>query len=854
MGAAGCSRPTAGEGGTLNSPSQQQGNLLGSDETYAQVLIDRAARDVDRSFTYKIPPLLTERITIGSRVLVPFGPQKLVGDVVGFTDQAPPVKLKSLIKLLDEQPLFDIEQLDLARWVAQRYCCRLREALRLVTPPGVSRSRFTTVAVTDEGRQIELAQLSGAPRQSQIFDLLHSSGGEENLDNLVQRVQQTADGKLSRSAVLAAVHGLEEKGLVERRRGLTRPTAGRRTQQVAQLCGEGRDWAEVAEQLSASATRQAEVIRALMESDSVIPVAKLSRSAVAALADKGIVRVSEQRIYRIPDEPGLGNVDPEALPPTAAQGAILQRVKQALHAGRHEALLVHGVTASGKTEVYLQAIEAAQAEGRSAIVLVPEIALTPQMVGRFRARFGDSLALLHSALSAGERYDEWERVGRGEADIVIGARSAIFAPCRNLGIVVVDEEHEHAYKQESAPRYLATAVAAERVRRSNAVLLMGSATPSVEAYWRACHEDGLSLTTLPERIDSRPFPPVQIIDLRTETLMGKGGSFSQMMLEAIADRLERGEQTILFLNRRGFSTFVMCRDCGDVLRCPDCTVSLTYHHAGRRMRCHHCDYSLPVPDLCSNCEGYDIGFHGLGTERVTDQIEREFEAATVARMDRDTVSRKGAHGDILRSFARGEADILVGTQMIAKGLDLANVTLVGVLNADVGLHTPDFRAAERTFQLLTQVAGRAGRAEKPGEVLVQTYNPDHYAIVTAQKHDYVAFYELEIRARRHNLYPPFVELANLVFQDEDEEDALNTARQAEVCLQDMGVFFKKGEVQFLGPAPAPLHKLRGRYRYQMLLKATDMEHLNQTVRDLMETLADTGSTQVVYDVEPMDMM
>ncbi len=854
MGAAGCSRPAAGEGGTLNSPSQPQGNLLGSDETYAQVLIDRAARAVDRPFTYKIPSRLAERVAIGSRVLVPFGPQKLVGDVVGFTDQAPPAKLKSIIKLLDEQPLFGAEQLDLARWVAQRYCCSLREALRLVIPPGVSRSRFTTVTITDECQRVEPEQLSQTPRQSQVFDLLQATGGEEDLDNLVQRTQQTADSKLSRAAVLSAVRSLEEKGLVEKRRGLSRPTASRRTQQVARLCNDDIDWAQVIEELSAIAPRQAEVVRALIEADRPIPVAELSRSAVTALTNKGLVRVSEQRIQRIPHEPGLGNVDAEALPPTQAQDRILQHVYEAVQAHRYEALLLHGVTASGKTEVYLQAIEAVRAEGRSAIVLVPEIALTPQMVGRFRARFGDSLALLHSALSAGERYDEWERVQRGEADIVIGARSAIFAPCQELGIVVVDEEHEHAYKQESAPRYLATSVAAERARRSNAVLLMGSATPSLEAYYRASHEDGLSLMTLPERIDSRPLPPVEIIDLRTETLMGKGGSFSQMMLEAIADRLARGEQTILFLNRRGFSTFVMCRDCGYVLRCPNCAVSLTYHHGSRRMRCHHCDYSLPVPDLCPNCEGYEIGFYGLGTERVTDQIEREFAGATVARMDRDTVSRKGAYGDILRSFAQGEADILVGTQMIAKGLDLANVTLVGVLNADVGLYTPDFRAAERTFQLVTQVAGRAGRAEKPGEVLVQTYNPDHYAIVTAQKHDYAAFYEQEIRARRHNLYPPFVELANLVFQDEDEESALNTARQAAVCLQDMGVFFKKGDVQFLGPAPAPLHKLRGRYRYQMLLKAADMERLNQTVRNLVEALADTGSTQVVCDVEPMDMM
>jgi len=812
MGAAGRSRPVTGEGGTLNSLSQQQGNLLGSSETYAQVLIDRAARGVDRPFTYTIPSLLVESIRIGSRVLVPFGPQKLVGDVVGFTDQRPPAKLKSIIKLLDDRPLFDEEQLNLARWVAQRYCCSLREALRLVTPPGVSRSRFTTIVLTDEGQQVEPGQLSRAPRQAQIFDLLCNSGGEADLDNLIQQAQQAAAGKLSRAAVLSAVRGLEEKGLVEKRRGFGRPIAGRRTRQVVRLRDDDHiDWAGVIEQLSAIAPRQAEIIRVLRESDRPIPVAELSRSAVAALAEKGLVRVSEQRIHRIPEEPGLGNVDVQALTPTQAQYGILQRVCDA-------------------------------------------IALTPQMVGRFRARFGDSLALLHSALSAGERYDEWERVQRGEADIVIGARSAIFAPSQNLGIVVVDEEHEHAYKQESTPRYLATAVAAERARRSNAVLLMGSATPSVEAYYHACHEDGLSLVSLPERIDNHPLPPVRVIDLRHETLMGKGGSFSQMMLEAIADRLQRGEQTILFLNRRGFSTFVMCRDCGYVLRCPNCAVSLTYHHGSRQMRCHHCDYSVPVPDVCPNCESYEIGFHGLGTERVADQVEREFAGVTVARMDRDTVGRKGAHGDILRSFARGEADILVGTQMVAKGLDLANVTLVGVLNADVGLYTPDFRAAERTFQLLTQVAGRAGRAEKPGEVLVQTYNPDHYAIVAAQKHDYVAFYEQEIRARRHNLYPPFVELANIVFQDEDEQKALNTARRAAVCLQDMGVFFKTGDVQFLGPAPAPLHKLRGRYRYQMLLKAIDMERLNQTVRDLQECLADTGSTQVIYDVEPMDMM
>ncbi len=845
-------RPAAREGGNLTSTPP----VPGASPTYAQVLIDYPARDIDRPFTYRIPPQLSSKLSIGTRVLVPFGRQKVAGDVIGFTSEAPPAQLKDILGVLVDTPVFDEGQLELSRWVAERYCCSLREALRCVTPPGSARSRVVTAVLTDKGQQAAAGEeLAGAPRQAQLLGLLQAAGGEMDLDNLVQAVWQAGSASVSRSAVVSAVRSLEKKELLTRNARLGPPTARQRMQLVAELADVEQNWGQVLEELARRAPRQAEVIEELLEARDSRPVAGLPRGAVMALAEKGLVRVTEQRMQRTPDEPGLGNTDKDPLVPTPAQSKSLQRIHTALAAGRHEALLLHGGTASGKTDVYLQAIEAAVARQRSAIVLVPEIALTPQMVGRFRARFADRLALLHSALSSGERYDEWDRIRRGDADIVIGARSAIFAPCRNLGVIVVDEEHERAYKQESAPRYLATAVAAERARRSNAVLLMGSATPSVEAYYRAVSaDDSLSLMTLPERIEDRPLPRVEIIDLRSETLMGKGGTFSQMMLEAIQDRVARGEQVILFLNRRGFSTFVMCRECGHALRCPDCGVSLIYHHGSRTVRCHHCDYHLPVPDLCPNCQGYDIGFHGLGTERVADQVEREFEHAVVARMDRDTVRRKGAHGQILRSFARGEANILVGTQMIAKGLDLPNVTLVGVLNADVGLYHPDFRAAEHTFQLLTQVAGRAGRADKPGEVLVQTYNPEHYAIVNAQHHDYLSFYEREIVARRQNLYPPFVELANVVFSGADESEALGVARQAAVCLQEMGVFFKQGDVQFLGPAPAPLHKLRGRYRYQMLLKAADMPGLHHTVHQLMEALGDTGSTQMICDIEPVDMM
>ena len=821
------------------------------------MLIASAARGLDRPFTYQIPGGLAGRLAIGSSVLVPLGAQRVSGYVIGFTPDKPRVRLKNIVRLLVAPPLFTEEQLALARWVAQTYGSPLADALRCVIAPGRSRRPRTLISLTDSGRdKASVEQLGSAPRQAQILRILQSGSEPVSLDNLVRKSRQEwRDADPAR--VLSALRALENRGLAKLERTLSRPRAGALRRQMAVLADAEKPWAAVIADVGRRAPRQAEVLTALLAAKGEpVAVGVLSRGAVLALAEKNLVNVVEQRRERLPAEPGLGNEAAHPLQPTPAQAQVLQYINRAIAQHRHEAALLHGVTGSGKTEVYLQAIQTALQAGRSAIVLVPEISLTPQIVGRFRARFGRRLALFHSGLSAGERYDEWGRLESGRADIVVGARSAVFAPCHNLGIVIVDEEHEPAYKQDSSPRYHATAVAAERARREDAVLLMGSATPSVEAYYRASDEADttLALTELPERIDNRPLPRVDLIDLRKETVMGKGGTFSQRMLEAIDTRLNRGEQVILFLNRRGFSTFVMCRECGWALRCPDCAVSLTYHHSNRTMRCHHCDYSRPVPDQCGNCEGHNLGFQGLGTERVADQVEREFQKATVARMDRDTVTAKGAHGQILRRFGSGEANVLVGTQMIAKGLDFPEVTLVGVLNADVGVHRPDFRAAERTFQLLTQVAGRAGRADKPGEVLVQTYNPDHYAIAAAQNHDYRTFYAQEIVARRESLYPPFVELTNLIFSDEDRDSALATARRAAVGLQDMGVLFRTGEVQFLGPAEAPLHKLRGRYRYQILIKAPSLPRLHETVQELTSRLGDTGSTAMVVDVQPVDMM
>jgi primosomal protein N' (replication factor Y) len=516
---------------------------------------------------------------------------------------------------------------------------------------------------------------------------------------------------------------------------------------------------------------------------------------------------------------------------------------------------VHGVTGSGKTEIYLHCVDLALRLGRSAIVLVPEISLTPQMVGRFKARFGTELALMHSALGLGERFDEWHRVQRGEARIIIGARSALFSPVPDLGLVIVDEEHESAYKQDQPPRYNAVAVARERARLADAVLLLGSATPDVAHYHEArSGETGLSLLELPARVDDRPLPEVAILDLRGQVLSSRDQIFSTQLLDAMSQRLAAGEQIMLFLNRRGFSTFVMCRDCGFALRCPDCDISLTYHHQSHSTRCHHCDYAHHVPDQCPNCQGYDIGFHGLGTERIADQIAREFPAAVVARMDRDTIGHKGAHGRILSAFASGRANILVGTQMIAKGHDFPRVTLVGVLNADTGLHRPDFRAGEVTFQVLTQVAGRAGRAERLGEVLVQTYNPDHYAIQAASRHDYLAFFEREMQGRAKALYPPFARLARLVFAAEEEAASKAAADAFAALLADMGLGDREAATHYLGPVDAPLHKLRGRYRYSILLKSTTPEALPGLTAEALGRYESPNGVTVTADVDPMDMM
>lgn len=813
-----------------------------------------------RAFTYSIPERLAADICVGSYVLVPFGSQRLPGFVIGFTTERPPARLRDIISLLLDGPVFGEQEAELARWLADYHLCSLPDALRLLLPPGGARKAVRYLTCTPDGAEaLARGALGRSPRQAQVLACLQA--GPVEFDSLCRRLQSGAE-RSSRSTISSAIDGLERNGYVTQNRELQRPAASELVRQFAYLGDPDDEWESILAGLAERAPRQAEIIEELMAADGgPIPVAELNRSAVTTLAKKGLVRIEEKALRRNPYEEAWSDAGEEFLTLTDDQQTVLGRIREGLEKGAFREILLRGVTGSGKTEVYLHAIRDVLERGKTAIVLVPEISLTPQMVGRFRARFGDSLALLHSALSVGERFDEWQRAARGDARIVIGARSAVFAPVRDIGIIIIDEEYDSAYKQDSSPRYNAIDVARRRAAASNAVLVLGSATPSIERFYAAKLGRDVELAELLYRIDDRPMPAVRTIDLRKQALSGATGTLSRPLLDAIEARLSAGEQTMLFLNRRGFSTFVLCKECGHAPRCPNCAVSLTHHLREDTLKCHHCDYRTPVPEKCPECGADDVSFLGLGTERAADQVGRLFPDARVLRMDRDTTTTKGAYTKILGAFARGEADILIGTQMIATGHDFPNVTLVGVLSADTGLHQSDFRAAETTFQLLTQVSGRPGRAHKPGEVLVQTYNPDHYAILAAARHDFPAFYAMELEQRRQALYPPFVSMVRLVITCDDQSTGWAEAERLGVALQQQGLYHteldappSRERLHFLGPAECALRKLRGRWRFSLLVKGPDRDAVTSAVRTALARYQAPENVTLVVDVEPLSMM
>jgi primosomal protein N' (replication factor Y) len=624
-------------------------------------------------------------------------------------------------------------------------------------------------------------------------------------------------------------------------------------------------WIDDIEDLNAlvgRARRQADAYHALARSGGTVELAHLtgqagfSRGVIRGLEEKGLAVVEDREVERDPFAT-IPTGEDRAHTPTDGQSDVIRTLVSAFDAGPKEPFLLHGVTGSGKTLVYIELLEHVLAQGRGAIVLVPEISLTPQTVARFRARFGDQVAVLHSALSEGERYDAWRQLRSGRRRIAVGARSALFAPVAELGVIVVDEEHDGSYKQSEAPRYQARDMAVIRSAQEGALCVLGSATPALES-WHNVERGKFRLLSLPDRVGGGTLPPVRLIDLREERKQSKekkgarseaGLVLTAPLIEAMRDRLRRGEQTILLLNRRGYSSFVQCRECGDVEICPACSISLTYHRGKSRLVCHHCRHEQPAPERCPRCGSTDLSFRGLGTEQVERVVAETFPEARLARMDVDTTSGKWSHHEILGRVERGEVDILLGTQMIAKGLDFPNVTLVGVVNADVGMHLPDFRATERTFQLLSQVAGRAGRGELGGDVLIQTALPEHYAIQAALTHDYVAFATRELKERRHPAYPPMVRLVNVVVSSPNAEDAARNAEAATGWLRSH--LLSGAPVDVIGPSPSPIERLHGRWRWHFLLRSASVRALGTiTTRFHAEFRVRGADVRIAIDRDP----
>lgn len=814
---------------------------------------------VDAVFSYLLPEDLREKARVGMRVLAPFGSsdKETEGVIVQLPEQ-PEVeaeKLKEVMDILDDEPFFSEDMLKLTRWMAEYYMSSWGEALKCATPAGIniiSERIVRTQKLEDRDKVLsELARV--APRQSQILTALEWEG-----EMSVQRLKT----RLNTQGLYSALAALEGKGFINISTRISQPKVKPKTALAVRLIKPAEDIEGELEAMKSTAQKQADVLEILLsEGDKLMLASRLAKLAdtntasIKALEKKGLISFEEVEVFRDPLEGEIFDIT-QHLKLNPDQETALNEINRAIQQGSQETFLLHGVTASGKTEVYMQAISKIMDSKKGAIVLVPEIALTPQTVFRFASRFSNRVTVFHSKMSQGERYDQWRRIKSGQVDIVVGARSAIFAPMANLGLIVIDEEHETSYKQEDSPRYHARDVAIKRAEIMGAVVVLGSATPSLESFYRAYRKE-YHLLSLPERVDNAKMPVVEIVDMRDEFTQKRNRSiFSSSLQEAMEDRLARSEQTMLFLNRRGFSTFVLCRECGYVAKCENCDVSLTYHSSSNALICHHCNHRIPVPSVCPTCKGNYIRHFGTGTQRVEDEVRKLFPEAVIDRMDADTTGRKGAHKRILDAFKKGEIDILIGTQMIAKGLDFPNVTLVGVISADTALNLPDFRAGERTFNLLTQVAGRAGRGDVEGEVIIQTYNPEHYSILAAQEHDYRSFYRQEIENREGLSYPPFTNVTTILLSGKSENVTMHTSEELGSILHS---FQEAGfpDVEILGPAPAPLAKIKQYYRWHLLLKAPDPAHIRMVIKQAMAkppVQVSRGNVRVTVDVDPITVL
>ncbi len=812
--------------------------------TIAQVAVELP---LEHELDYRIPPDLRQQCRVGQRVLVPLGQRQLLGYIVGLTHASAVADPKELLELLDDAPLLTPEILRLTRWMAQYYMCPWGQVLKATVPEGFRVQSDTVYALTQEAQAQPQTWPPG--RATELLHCLAQHGPQR------QRELSRTLGTRQLGPLLRRLHN---QGWLRHEQRRLPPKARPRLVAMVRLGLSPAEAETLRQRLQQRAPNQAAVLGLLQQQSAwELPALETqlpgARAAVKRLEQRAAVEVTQSEKMR-----SVAPLAPASQPPlpvlNEAQQHALQHIEAKLSTPDGRPILLHGVTGSGKTEVYMRAIDTVLRQGKTALVLVPEISLTAQAVERFAARFASHIAVLHSGLSAGERFDEWRRLAQGQAHIAIGARSAVFAPLPRLGLIVVDEEHDTSYKQEETPRYNARDVAIVRAQHHQAVVVLGSATPALETFHHTT-SGKYCLLSLPYRVEDKPLPHITLVDQRLHATPNER-VISTPLRHAIAARLQRQEQCLILINRRGFASYLQCRDCGVVPSCANCSVSLTYHRRGHALKCHYCDFSQPAPTICPVCHGTVLKCLGLGTQQVEDVLQTLFPEARLGRMDRDTTRGKAAHQRILRAVGSGDIDVLIGTQMIAKGHDYPNITLVGVISADGALAIPDFRAPERLFQLLTQVAGRAGRGETPGEVLIQTSRPDHDSIRLAQQHDFLGFFHHEIQRRQAVLYPPYARLAKLLLESTKEERVQEASQWIASVLQRH--IPDQQQIMLLGPAEAPVAKMHQRYRWHILLKAVSSRSLHRCLdAALAEAKQDKDHLQGVrisIDVDPVLFM
>ncbi|SCG83512.1 primosomal protein N' (replication factor Y) (superfamily II helicase) [Proteiniborus sp. DW1] len=787
-----------------------------TDKDFVEVVVDNTSASTDRFYTYVVPEEYKKHIEVGKKVLVPFGKgNKLVeGVIVNVINntEIPKSRIKPIKDIFNDDPILSKNLIELSFWMKDRYLAQYSDILKSMMPSGTINKVVEIIKLVNNEEAVY--EKLKSKNQLKIIEFLKKHGETE-----LQKIRE-ATGIIN---INPSINTLAKNEIIQVTRKIN-SEVNKKYERFVKRVFSTNDTEEVINTLSKNAIKQIEIVKYLKNIESIslkdiMVETSCSLSSLKALEEKGFITIVDVEIKR---DAITKEINPyKKIKLTKEQEDCIDKIYRDYLENGYNKYLLHGVTGSGKTEVYLNLIERILESGKQAIVLVPEISLTPQTVERFAGRFRNNVAVLHSRLSNGERYDEWRKIKEGEVQIVVGARSAIFAPFDKLAFIIIDEEHEASYKSSMNPKYNAIEVAEKRCEIEGATLVLGSATPSIESYYKA-KQGEYKLIELPNRVNNKEMPKIEVIDMKKELDNGNKSMFSNSLYSSILENLRANKQTILFLNRRGFSTFISCRKCGYVVKCKECDISLTYHMSQNTLKCHYCGFALKPPTICPSCGSKYIKYFGTGTQRVEEEIKRLFPNARVSRMDLDTTTAKGSHEKIFEKMKKGDIDILIGTQMITKGLDFPNVTLVGIIAADLTLNIPDFKASERTFQLLTQVGGRAGRGEYDGKVILQTYEPEHYSIMTAKSHDYVNFYNKEISIRKEFNYPPFRDIINIIISGENEKDTYNVASSIARDIR-LEVFKQIDSAEhketIIGPMEAPIYRIKNKYRRQIIIKA-----------------------------------